>query len=292
MIVKPVFFDSFKCTASACTDTCCKGWEIDVDDATLAFYESLEGDDGDFVRERLIRGEGVKLCLEGERCRFLREDNLCEMIIRLGEESLCDICREHPRFYSESDNICEVGLGLCCSEAARLWLESPPKFVCEEDGYAPTDEEKGLLSRQLELINHLSYGEGTLGERLYALLGGADDRGGTYESLRTLYASLEALDEHFGESFSADVPHTGDARFERLAAYFIYRYYFLLGEELCIKFTGASLVMIAATDGELSIAAKEYSKEVEYDPDNLERIYALLDTISGLGALCRDVLRM
>ncbi len=291
MIVKPVFFDSFRCTASACTDTCCKGWEIDVDDDTLGIYESLEGDTGDFVRERLIRRQdGVKLCLEGERCRFLREDNLCELIIRLGEECLCDICTEHPRFYSQSDNICEVGVGLCCPEATRLWLESPSELVCEEDGYAPTAEEKQSLSRQLEVIKYLTSDEGTLGERLCDLIGDGNDRIDTYARLRTLYASLEALDENFGDSFSNDIPRTSDARFNRLAVYFIYRYYFLLGEELSVKFTAASLIMMAAMGGELSAAAKDYSKEVEYDTDNLERIYEVLDSLDGLGALCRSVL--
>ncbi len=290
MIVKPVFFDSFKCVAADCTDTCCKGWEIDVDEDTLKLYNSLEGDVGAFVRERLIREDGVKLCLEGQRCRFLREDNLCELIIRLGQDSLCDICREHPRFYSESDNICEVGIGLCCPEAARLWLESPSEFVCEEDGYALTDDEKQSLARQLELIEFLAYGDGTLGGRFYTLLGGTDEYCDTYERLRALYASLEALDERFSESFSTDMPIACDNRFTRLAAYFVYRYYLLLGEELSIKFTAASLVMIAAMGGELKETAKDYSKEVEYDPDNLERIYELLGDIDSLGALCRDVL--
>ncbi len=290
VIVKPVFFDTFKCVAADCTDTCCSGWEIDVDGDTLELYNSLRGDVGAFVRERLIYNDCTKLCLEGKRCRFLREDNLCELIIRLGEDSLCDICREHPRFYSESENICEVGLGLCCPEAARLWLESPAEFITADDAYAPAEEELKLLSRQLELIEFLAYGEGTLGERLYLLLGGAPKRGDAYKRLCALYASLEALDDSFGKSFTADAPCAKDSRFTRLAAYFVYRYYLLLGEELSIKFTAASLVMIAAMGGEITEKAKDYSKEVEYDPDNLERIYELLGEIDSLGALCRDVL--
>lgn len=290
MIVKPLFLDSFECIASACTDTCCKGWEIDVDEDTLELYNSLGGDMGNFVRERLIQGNTVKLCLEGERCRFLRDDNLCELMIRLGEESLCDICREHPRFYSESDNICEAGVGLCCPEAARLWLESPCEFSVEDDGYVPSDKERQTLTRQLEVIKFLTSREGTLGERLYTLLGGAQSRDDAYERLRALYESLEALDKSFNESFSVALPRAYDTRLSKIAAYFVYRYYLLLGEELCIKFSAASLVMIVAMGTDLTVAAKDYSKEVEYDPDNLERIYEVLRTLDGLGALCRDVL--
>ena len=32
---KPSFFDQFKCIGSACTDTCCAGWEIEVDEGIL-----------------------------------------------------------------------------------------------------------------------------------------------------------------------------------------------------------------------------------------------------------------
>ncbi len=39
--VKPRFFDSFKCTAGSCSDNCCIGWEIDIDDETLLKYKSL-----------------------------------------------------------------------------------------------------------------------------------------------------------------------------------------------------------------------------------------------------------
>ena len=290
MTVKPIFFDSFKCIASACSDTCCKGWEIDVDADTLELYNSLEGASGEFVKNRLIHhSDGVKLCLEGERCRFLREDNLCEMIIRLGEESLCDICREHPRFYSEGDAICEVGVGLCCPEATRLWLSSPSEFVFEDDGYVLNEEEKDSLSRQMGVIEYLANGEGTLGERLYALLGGGENSGEAYGKLRALYSTLEALDENFCGCFSECVPNAFDARYNRLAVYFIFRYWFLLGEKLCIKFAAASLVMTAAMGRELEASAKDYSKEVEYDRDNLERIYELLESIDGLGALCRGV---
>lgn len=290
MTVKPIFFDSFKCIASACTDTCCKGWEIDVDGDTLEFYNSLDGDLGEFIRNKLIHNsDGVKLCLEGERCRFLREDNLCEMIIRLGEGALCDICREHPRFYSESDSICEVGVGLCCPEATRLWLSTPSEFAFEDDGYVLSEEEKSSLSRQMEVIEYLANGVGTLGERLYVLLGGGDCSGEAYGKLRALYLTLEALDANFCDSFSEGVPSALDARYNSLAVYFVFRYWFLLGEELCIKFTAASLIMIAAMVGELEASAKDYSKEVEYDTDNLERIYELLERIDGLGSLCRDV---
>ena len=37
---------------------------------------------------------------------------------------LCDICREHPRFYEWYGEYKDAGVGLCCEEAVRLLLES------------------------------------------------------------------------------------------------------------------------------------------------------------------------
>ncbi len=291
MIIKTKFYDSFRCTASKCTDTCCAGWEIDVDSDTAEYYESIQGKDGAFVRERLIPcDEGVQLCREGERCRFLREDNLCELIIRLGEESLCDICREHPRFYSGVDGVTAVGVGLCCPEAAQLWLSEPCMLVCEDDGETPDKQTNEDVSRLFSLIEYITGGEGSLGERFSKLINDDGADFSVYGGLRELYCSLEFMESDFGNSFSENPKCVYDERYCRLAGYFIFRYYFELPESLCIKFAAASLIMIAAMGGELESDAKNYSKEVEYDPDNLERIYEFLLRTEGISALCRKVL--
>ena len=44
--IKPWFYDSFRCISSKCTDNCCIGWEIDVDDETLSKYNQVKGDFG------------------------------------------------------------------------------------------------------------------------------------------------------------------------------------------------------------------------------------------------------
>ncbi len=292
MTVKPKLLNDFKCIADECSDTCCAGWEIYADSDTADYYSIIPGENGDFVRSRLTQcDDGVLLCREGERCPFLREDNLCELIIRLGEDSLCDICREHPRFYSGTDNLTEIGVGLCCPEATRLWLESSCEFVFEEDGYELTGDEGEALERQLRLIDYLVNGEGRLGERFCSLLSSGQIDTALYGELCKLYSSLELLDLHFAKRFFALPKEISDTRMARLAAYFVFRYYFELGEELCLKFCAASLIMIASLGGELESAAKDYSKEVEYDTDNLTRIYEFLSDCNSLGTLCADILK-
>lgn len=291
MVVKPKFYAGFKCIASACPDTCCAGWEIEVDEDSHEYYGLLDKNDRDFVYSRLFCGENGEhlLCREGARCAFLRSDNLCELILRFGEDALCDICREHPRFYSETENITEVGVGLCCPEAARLWLSESCGFLVEDDGYAPDADEKELYDRQMRLIAHVTDGGGSLGERLFGIIGEDGDGVDLYGKLCELYSGIELMDVDFPKRFSTNVPHVDDAAFEKLAAYFIYRYFFELGEELCIRFTAASLIIIASMGGDIAVAAKDYSKEVEYDTDNLEVIYAFLVKCRGLGTLTKEI---
>ena len=52
-IVKPSYFDTFQCIAGACTDSCCKEWDVQVDDEAAAFYLQMPGDLGDRLRQVL-----------------------------------------------------------------------------------------------------------------------------------------------------------------------------------------------------------------------------------------------
>lgn len=36
--LKPHFYDKFVCTAGACPDTCCAGWQIMIDEESLDRY--------------------------------------------------------------------------------------------------------------------------------------------------------------------------------------------------------------------------------------------------------------
>lgn len=42
-LVTPSFYKDFKCIAGACPDSCCQGWEVDADEASLAYYKTLSG---------------------------------------------------------------------------------------------------------------------------------------------------------------------------------------------------------------------------------------------------------
>lgn len=127
---KPSYYDNFKCIGSKCQDSCCAGWEIEIDEATAEGYREIGGEIGRRLKENITETEEeIYFNLrENKRCPFLNDNNLCDLIIELGEDCLCDICREHPRHYEWFGDYTEIGLGLCCEEAGRLLFESSDKI--------------------------------------------------------------------------------------------------------------------------------------------------------------------
>jgi len=151
MLVRfPDYYKSFKCTASKCSDNCCIGWEIDIDEKTLEYYQNADKKMGGHLLENIeLDGETPNFILKNDRCPFLNDDNLCEIILNLGAEHLCDICRMHPRFNNWLGNERETGLGLCCEEAARLILSQKEKTLLLEE---TTDEPAATASPNLPIL--------------------------------------------------------------------------------------------------------------------------------------------
>lgn len=152
---KPDYFDSFHCIGGACTDTCCAGWEIEVDEESCSRYLQMKGKTGKRLRKELtVTEEESYFALKDGKCPFLNKEGLCELILAEGEDILCDICREHPRFYNWYGSHTEVGLGLCCEEAERLMFadSKPAGFVSEvqSDDNEEEEEEEQFISLMMQ----------------------------------------------------------------------------------------------------------------------------------------------
>ena len=235
----PSYYLEFKCIADQCRHSCCVGWEIDVDERTLARYHALSGEMGERIAASIEETEdGAHFRLgEGERCPHLTERGLCRIISTLGEGYLCDICREHPRFYHEIGGVWECGLGLACEEAARLVLntENYDEFVEIEDGDEAFTPETGgdfnAFAYRAALYAVLRKKDLPIGMRL-AEINKEHGLGVTlsFEARRALFADLEYLDEgHHALFVEADdtdfAPQEAlsDAC-ERFFAYLIFRH--------------------------------------------------------------------
>jgi len=133
----PHYYKDFKCTASKCTDTCCAGWEIIIDDETYKHYNEVCGEFGKRLKSNLTLYEDGEpgFILQNDNCPFLNTNNLCDIYTELGKESLCYTCKTYPRLIEEYSNLREIGLSLSCPEAARLILldSKPVTFEVSED---------------------------------------------------------------------------------------------------------------------------------------------------------------
>ena len=138
--MKHVQFDyvnQFHCLAGGCPDTCCKDWQIILDEDALARYRAMPGPLGEQVRAALVTENGeTRFREEGGRCVLLRDDGLCPIQAAYGAEALCRTCYTHPRFTEEYGQTAELTLSLSCPEAARLLLthEAPLRIETQDDG--------------------------------------------------------------------------------------------------------------------------------------------------------------
>ncbi len=156
-IIVPDYYKDFHCIADKCRHTCCEGWEVDIDEESLERFRACEDiaahiDEEDTPHFRLT---------DGERCPFLNEKNLCNMILHHGEDMLCQICTDHPRFRSYWTDRTEIGLGLVCEEAGRLILsrtEPMQLAVISDDGNDEklSEDELWLLELRDKLLDGIS----------------------------------------------------------------------------------------------------------------------------------------
>ena len=263
--------------------SCCRGWEIDVDEESAAYYRALPGPLGDALRAALTEdGEGFHFRLDQEeRCPFLRRDGLCRLICELGEEALCEICALHPRFFGALGDWEFAGLGLSCEAVSALLLETdaPLRFVTEEDALDLTE----LLSR----LGHACPPE--------ALRFTPQPGLARYERLLAALSRTEPIDAAWPAELAAlrSEPDTvlaaarryealyDPGRFDRIFAYILYRQLERLEETpltalLAFARDSTEYIYLRSARGEdLAEALRRWSEQIEYSTENVE---ILLDT--------------
>ena len=157
-IIVPDYYKNFKCIANRCKHTCCKGWEVEIDDESLVRFSSYP----DIMKHVETTDDTHFRLIEEETCPFLLENGYCDMIIKYGEEMLCQTCTDHPRFRNYWGDRIEMGLGLVCEEAARIILSSPTPMklvelaVYDEEEEEMTDGEIWLLGYRDKLLSEIT----------------------------------------------------------------------------------------------------------------------------------------
>lgn len=296
--VVPSYYHKFKCIADRCRHNCCIGWEIDVDADTLQYYSSLTVELGERIMANISFIGEPHFCLaEGERCPMLNQNNLCDIISQLGEDALCRICADHPRFRNCFDGVTETGLGLCCEAAAELILGETEKVTLvetENDGEDDIPPEDAaffeLRERVLFVAQNRAYGFDERVSQLKAMLE-FDLPQKSAREWAEVFLSLERLDESWTQALTA-LSESGDAVVnvdeickEQLLVYFIFRHFSGALEdglfELRLAFAILSVHIIclvcAATGEDVAEVARMYSAEIEYSDENIGVLLGVLD---------------
>lgn len=300
----PTFYRDFKCIADRCTDSCCIGWEIDIDSATYDKYRLMPEN----FQKNIAVCDGVAhfVLTEDERCPFLQKDGLCKIILEHSEDMLCDICREHPRFYEWYGNYKDAGVGLCCEEAVRLTLESEKPLEYEtvetqeiSDDDTPEDICKSVFELRKSLFSIINDRSLTLSERIekcFSKIGvkdvavpcSADEffaecveiakEMSPFDELWEKYIlSLEALSfqevkERINKALSEN-----QIRYEKSLSYFVFRHFIkaCFDGDLLAHFKLAVIMMIFemlidCVNDELLFNTRYLSKQVEYSEENID----------------------
>ena len=294
MEIRPDYYDDFKCIAGECKHNCCIGWEIDIDDVTLKKYKKISGSLGEKLQKNISPLPTAHFVLgKSERCPFLNQDNLCELIICGGEDMLCDICKEHPRFYNDTFGITEKGIGISCEAAAKIILSKQSKFCLISDGELPNND---FFAKRSEIFNILQERTKPLTERISNLLKWANISSPIGKiNWIAVYKGLERLDLAWDERLdrltfiSENIPNNLETAYEQLICYFIYRHLsgalndFLFYER--IRFAVLSCFFIASlnrknTMEELLNIARMYSCEIEYSDENIQILLEKLEELN------------
>lgn len=302
-LMAPDYYRQFRCIAGQCRHTCCAGWEIDVDADSRDRYRIVPGELGTRLAASIVDAEdGAHFRLgDGERCPFLNGEGLCDLILGLGEESLCQVCADHPRFRSFFSDRTEVGLGLCCEAAAQLVLgwEKPVRMtLLEDDGAADalTAEDAAVLSVREKLLAFAQARQLPVAMRVAAMCRAA----GIGEVLlrpasawRAVFADLEQLDPAWQSELALlDQDEALDGSewelpLEQLLVYLLMRHVPRAAEDGDVTgwtaFAVVSWLVVRAIGGahaalgdftlaDLAETARMYSSEIEYSDENAQRV--------------------
>lgn len=303
--VFPDYYKDFSCIADRCRHNCCIGWEIDIDEETLAFYQGLSGDFAQRLQTNISLDDVPHFILGShDRCPFLNDKNLCDLILTLGEDRLCQICTDHPRFRNELPDRTEIGIGLCCEAAGALILgkQSPTVLL----GTAPTDDEIILIrDRVISVLQDRAF---PISHRIGQMLSLCGASLGEWSMVQwaEFLLSLERLEEDWTQLLLLlkEKCHTADyagfdthmkgrqTEYEQLLVYFVYRHLANASDDIDLAARAAFAALGYAviytlgailwtehghfTFDEQVELARRFSAELEYSDDNLNAVFDAL----------------
>ena len=296
--IYPTYYKKFKCIANECPDSCCKDWDVVVDEESESFYNSVNTEFGEKIRSLTVTdndGDRIFVSQNG-KCPFWNKDMLCDIYINLGEEHLCETCKNFPRITQDYTDFVEHTLSLACPEGARLILEEENDYS-EFDNFIYNESDKlmdFLLKARAKTSKIFKDRKLSFAQRLKEALRYNRDIQNSLDEISEpesvsdlsyifeLHNKLEIMSNEWKEilaSASKNEPDTNhDVEFERLALYYIYRYYLNAIDSYnvlsTIKRIACAYIVLSRCELERDCTRlmQLYSKEVEHSYENSEML--------------------
>lgn len=290
--ITPDYYNKFKCIANRCRYSCCIGWEIDIDDSTLQKYNNLKCDFSSKLKSNIEFCDTPHFKLDAtERCPFLNKNGLCDIITNLGEDMLCQICSDHPRFRNFYDTFTEVGLGLACEEAAEIILTNKEKTKLN---LTPEISQLPIIKFRQKLFDILQDRSLTVDIRVNNMLAAVNTQFPQNVNWYNVFNSLEKMDSLWDEYLlrikngidSPTISQSLDTAYEQLLVYLIFRHFTdcQYDDRLKERVLFAALIYkviktmnVSNTTEELLEISRIYSCEIEYSDENIERLLVALN---------------
>lgn len=152
-VLKPFYYDDFKCIGGQCIDNCCgNNWRIDIDEKAYKKYRKMKGQMGKKINNNISRNRSNpnylqygKINLKNNKCSLLSEEGLCTIHGSLGEDYLCNTCRVYPREIRKYGEIYERNLSISCPEVARYIIKSKDNFSFNLEDEKLSDLDKDYI---------------------------------------------------------------------------------------------------------------------------------------------------
>ncbi len=137
-VLMPVYMKEFSCSGSLCEYTCCNGWRVNIDEATLKKYRHCK--DAQW-REKFNKnitaatqeGQPAKCRMEENGdCSFM-DEGLCSIQKTFGAGYLSYTCRMFPRGYNNVRGNFEKWASLGCPEIIKALLLSDKRISLVEE---------------------------------------------------------------------------------------------------------------------------------------------------------------
>ena len=153
---KQTGYNEFKCIADKCPKSCCVGWQIVIDEASINKYTESTGDFSDRLKSSINYSDE---CFKqnNTRCAMLNDNGLCDLQSTLGEDYLCNTCKMFPRHIEEFQDIREYSLSLSCPEFTRMLLEPDYVFGISETVDSVEDNPEEFEDFDFILFDKLEY---------------------------------------------------------------------------------------------------------------------------------------